>query len=121
MERKQNIRSDVQPEGGKAKLARRYGEIGISAVKAAALQYRAKETLNPEASNMTSKQQSTSGREKKFNLGQLEASQEKQKDEDLRHMGELSKKGEQEPTSLKRQPRAEQTRGRRSRPGRGGS
>ena len=51
---------------------------------------------------MISKRESKSDHEKKFNLGQREAAQEKQKDTELRHMGELSKRAEQEQTGKKR-------------------
>jgi hypothetical protein len=79
----------------------RYGEIGISAVKAAAVQHRAKETFKSEVSNMTSKQQNQSGH-KGFNVGQREAFQEKERVDKFRHMGESSKKSEQKQTGSKR-------------------
>jgi hypothetical protein len=40
-----------------------------------------------EAANTTSKRESKSDHQKKFNLGQREAAQEKEKDAELRHMG----------------------------------
>jgi hypothetical protein len=50
---------------------------------------------------MSGKQQAEPGRKGKSNLGQLDASPEKEKDEDLRQMRELSKNAKQEQTDRK--------------------
>ncbi len=99
---------------GEVKLDHRYGKIGISAV-AAAVQCHSERHEEPiassigpqqrtqEARNMTSNRESKSEHQKKFNLGQRQAAQEKEKDAELRHMGELSKKkAGQEQTGKKR-------------------
>jgi hypothetical protein len=103
MERNQKLqrKGDARPERGEVKLDHRYGRIGISAVTAAVQCHGERhEERTEEAGNTTSKRESKS--EKKFNLGQREAAQEKQKDTELRHMGELSKRAEQEQTGKKR-------------------
>jgi hypothetical protein len=82
MEKKQKPQTKRPSEREEVSLDRRYGEIGIPAVNAAV-----GKTRNPEAG----KQQNDLGGKKKVNRGQLEASREKDKETELKHVGELSK------------------------------
>ncbi len=84
-----------QSDVAELNLQHRYREIGISAVKAAAVGYSEKQTCSSGVGNRTGKQQTESGHKGKLNLGQREASQEKQKDAERRHVGELSRNAEQ--------------------------